>query len=143
MKILQCHSSHIDLLYQKEIEIFEFYLRDAKEDIIADVKKGCYYGLFDNNILLGYCCIHEDREEIYLNNLVVSQQYKGLGYSKTLIQFIKQYAYLQEVKKIWLHVSIKNDIALGLYNKCGFKIKETVKDFYNFNEDALLMEYVN
>lgn len=143
MKVRQLYSSHIDFIYDNECLEFPLHIQESKEDIEKDVKCGCYYGLYKNVNLLGYCCIHETREEIYLNNLVVLKEYRGLKHSEIIIQYIKYYSYLLKIKRIWLHVSVINDPAIGLYNKCGFKIKESVKDFYAENEDSLVMEYIN
>ena len=141
MKILKCNLTHLDIIYQTESKMFPIHMQETKYDLKDDIKNGYYYGFFKNEILLGYFCIYEE-EGLYLDNIVILHEYQGLGYSKTIIQYLKQYIILNNINRIWLHVSLHNDTGLGLYNKCGFKIREIVKDFYAEGEDALIMEFL-
>lgn len=49
-----------------------------------------------------------------------------------------------EVKEIYLHVQVGNDEAKSLYEGMGWKVEETVKDYYRRNldqRDAWLLKY--
>ena len=140
MKILKCTLKHLDLIYEAESILFPEDMRDTRPCLISDIKNGYYYGLFDEDILLGHFCIYL-KEGLYLSNIVIFPKYQGLNYSKIIIQYLKQYIIMNSIDRIWLHVFVQNDIAIGLYNKCGFKIKGNIKDFYALNEDALIMEF--
>lgn len=141
MKILKCNLTHLDIIYNLEITLFPPHIRETKYELMNDIKNGYYYGLFnDNNILIGYFCFYENNG-LYLNNIVITLDNKGKGYSKIIIQYLKQHIVLYSIDRIWLHVFVQNDIAIGLYNKCGFRIKGNAKDFYALNEDALIMEF--
>jgi len=140
MKILRCTAKHLDPIYNIESDLFAIHIRETKLDLLNDIKKGYYYGLFENELLIGYFCIYL-KEGLYLNNIAIKREHQGLNYSKTIIQYLKQYIIMNSIDRIWLHVSVTNDNAIGLYNKCGFKIKGNIKDFYALNEDALIMEF--
>jgi ribosomal protein S18 acetylase RimI-like enzyme len=140
MQILKCNINHLELIYELENSMFPLDIRETKSNLIADIENGYYYGLFEDNDLLGYFCVYEN-EGLYLNNIIIKSEYQGNGYSKFLILYIKNLRKENNIDRVWLHVFVQNDTAIGLYNKCGFKIKEVVKDFYALDEDALMMEF--
>jgi ribosomal protein S18 acetylase RimI-like enzyme len=140
MKIIRCTSTQLDTIYNIETNILPLYLQQNKSRIKKDIDNGYCYGLFENKLLLGYFSFYTDKG-LYLNSILILPEHQGLNYSKIIIQYLKQYIILNSLERIWLHVSIRDDITLGLFNKCGFKIKGNTKDFYCKNEDALIMEF--
>lgn len=79
--------------------------------------------------------------EAHVLNLAIAPeaQHRGLGY-KMLMHMINQ-AKQQIVQNIYLEVRYSNDVAVRLYERCGFKRMGIRKDYYetlNGREDARL-----
>lgn len=78
----------------------------------------------DDNIL-GYCLsgIKSDYYDslCWLNDLVVDESARGLGIGKRLVRETLKELKSRGNRRVLLNVSIRNDRALGLYEKTGFK----------------------
>lgn len=82
----------------------------------------------------GYLLFSETKEEceIIMIGVIPSARQQGIG-QKMLKELILK------GKKIFLEVNEKNEAALRLYRKEGFKEVGRRKKYYNGQEDALLM----
>ena len=93
-----------------------------------------------NNEIVGYILgIMQDAKHGNIASLAVSKNFRGRGIGKTLL--VKS---LVELKKSKLSVTLhcranSNPIAKTLYEKFGFIVKETLKNYYD-TEDGYLME---
>lgn len=69
---------------------------------------------------------------MYIITLGVLAPYRNLGLGSLLLQ--KSIAILRdcvpEVASVNLHVQINNEDAIRFYEKFGFKIAKTIKDYY-------------
>ncbi|CAH1765126.1 13540_t:CDS:2 [Entrophospora sp. SA101] len=84
----------------------------------------------DNNSLLPLTrilkiCIHQD--------------YRGQGLGTMILKHAIDTNKVPEKSKAELYVDVKRQVAIKLYEKFGFKIKELVKDYYQPERDAYLM----
>lgn len=96
--------------------------------------------------LIGYYQIYmASKGNLYLETLNLKPEYRGkhTGFTEHVFKEILEIAKKKHAKKISLHVSTGNKIAIDLYKRWGFKIVRTEKDFY-FSEtesnDAYYME---
>ncbi|MEB3757544.1 MAG: ribosomal protein S18-alanine N-acetyltransferase [Desulfurococcales archaeon] len=64
---------------------------------------------------------------------------RGLG-SRLLEKAIDLMKQNYGIKKVYLEVRISNEVAINLYKKFGFTIKERIPRYYRDGEDAYLME---
>lgn len=115
--------------------------KDRHADI-ANVEKyymqnGCFWCLFDNEVLIGTVAVRiidiEDKV-IELKRMFVLPEYQGKGYGRLLLDYAVSYAREQHYNKICLDTLKQFSAAQHLYRSCGFQ--ETEK--YNDNERAEL-----
>lgn len=109
------------------------------EEIIYDDKTGNYsYGYFDDGKLEGTIRItYTDGEDFYgLSFLYVNPEKWNQGIGKKLINFaLNKYGN----NKLVLNVIEKNEKAISIYNKFGFKITRFVEDDTN-DDNFFVME---
>lgn len=93
-----------------------------------------------NKILVGYAGMYNVLDEGYVYNLAVSEKFRGNKIGKKLIKNLLDYSKNKNLSFLSLEVRKSNHIAINLYQKAGFEITGTRKDFYNFpKEDGIIM----
>ena len=85
-----------------------------------------------NKILVGYAGMYNVLDEGYVYNLAVSEKFRGNKIGKKLIKNLLDYSKNKNLSFLSLEVRKSNRIAIDLYEKTGFEIIGTRKDFYNF-----------
>lgn len=98
---------------------------------------GCFWCLFDNEILIGTVAVRtidNDNKVMELKRMFVMPEYQGKGYGRLLLEHAIAYAREQQYNKICLDTRKQFLAAQHLYRSCGFQ--ETEK--YNDNERAEL-----
>jgi len=103
----------------------------AKEYITA-------IGIFFNNSLVGVCVIHKIYDEAEIRYLSIHPSYKRTGLGKRLIYQTLKECKKENIKRIFLEVSQKNQPALSFYDNLGFKTISIRKKYYKDGSDALL-----
>ena len=97
-------------------------------------------GIFLNNIIIGVCVIHKIYDEAEIRYLSVHPSYQKRGLGKKLINQIIKECKNENIKRIFLEVSIKNKQALSFYKNSGFKTIDIRKNYYKDGSDALIKE---
>ena len=97
-------------------------------------------GIYLNNSILGVCVLHKIYEEAEIRYLSVHPAYKRRGLGKKLIYEIFKECKNENIKKIFLEVSLKNKQALCFYDYLGFKTISVRKKYYKDGSDALMKE---
>ena len=97
-------------------------------------------GIYLNKSLLGVCVFHKIYDEAEIRYLSVHPSYKRIGLGKKLIYKIFKECKNENIKRIFLEVSIKNKHALSFYDNLGFKTICIRKKYYKDGSDALLKE---
>jgi len=90
------------------------------------------------NELIGYILAYlNDDNEGYIASLLILEEFRGKGLSSLLIDKVLELFIMSEcnIDKISLHVRV----TINLYSKYDFQIKDTIKKFYDKNEDAYFM----
>ncbi len=67
--------------------------------------------------------IYKERSMIYVNDLCVSEAYRGKGIGRVMFQFVIDYANKMNVDAVELDVFACNKEAVGLYESMGMKDK--------------------
>jgi len=88
----------------------------------------------------GYIIAYKFRNTAEFDSLAIDKKYRKLGMGKKLAFFMLRKFTKVGLKKAFLEVRATNKNAISFYEKMGFKIKKTIKDFYGKGEDAYLME---
>lgn len=98
---------------------------------------------FDGNKLVGYIFSFYTPFEHYIQtasicSLAVDSEYRNIGIASKLLD-LSFSSYNIKPTKIYLHVNTKNENAIKLYQKKGYKINKLVPKYYNEKEDAYQM----
>ena len=97
-------------------------------------------GIHLNKSILGVCVFHKIYDEVEIRYLTVHPAYKRRGLGKKLIYRILKYCKHENIKKIFLEVSLNNKQALRFYDYLGFNTIGIRKRYYKDGSDALLKE---
>jgi RimJ/RimL family protein N-acetyltransferase len=95
--------------------------------IEQQIQKGWhYYLLCDGFRWVGYIAIvpEPDSKTMLLSKYYIDRRYRGMGYGKESMDFIKHLCRRMNYKNIWLTVNKHNAISIKIYEKIGFT-KET------------------
>jgi len=101
------------------------------------MQNGCFWCLFDNDILIGTVAMRIldiDSKVVELKRMFVLPEYQGKGYGKLLLNYAIDYAREHQYHKMCLDTRRQFSAAQHLYRSSGFQ--ET--DKYNDNEKAEL-----
>ncbi|RJQ32141.1 MAG: ribosomal-protein-alanine N-acetyltransferase [Actinobacteria bacterium] len=93
--------------------------------------------------LVAYGGLLNIREEGHITNLAVDPLFHGQGIGKSLVYVLIKMAQAKGIKNISLEVRTTNEIAQSLYNKFGFRTVARRKNYYGYEEDALVMSVDN
>ena len=97
-------------------------------------------GIYSNNSILGVCVVHKIYDEAEIRYLSVHPSHKRRGLGKKLIYKIIKKCKKENIKKIFLEVSVKNKQALKFYDYFGFETICIRKKYYKDGSDALVKE---
>ena len=97
-------------------------------------------GIFLNNKLIGVCVFHKIDDEAEIRYLSIHPYFKRRGLGKKLIYKIFKDCKNENIKRIFLEVSLNNKQALSFYDYLGFKTINIRKKYYKDGSDALLKE---
>ena len=93
--------------------------------------------LENNNQVVGYVMLRKADSEIDIINFAIDVDFHRMGYGSLLMnEILKTF---NKSHKIFIEVSINNLAARNLYNKFEFKDISIRKNYYNYNEDAVVM----
>ncbi|MBA7521826.1 hypothetical protein ES705_13937 [subsurface metagenome] len=95
----------------------------------------------NSNEIVGFIIIIQDREDrVNLINLVISKQYQNKGYGSHLLKYtLNKIKEMNNIEVIVLNVNSKNKVAIGLYQKFGFRIVQKIESYYRQKKSAYLM----
>ena len=94
---------------------------------------------FDGKILGFYIASHVI-DEVEIFTIAVDKDYQNKGIGSKLLDHLIDRSKVNDIKKIWLEVSTKNQAGISLYKKYGFKIMGLRKNYYQkLGEDAYNM----
>ncbi len=101
-----------------------------------------YYFICLDDTAIGFLAYRPDEDCLYLSKFYLDKEYRGKGFSKEMLSFVKSAAIENGLKRIRLNVN-KNNNAIYAYEKLGFKRTGTQKkDIGNgFFMDDYIYEY--
>ena len=80
--------------------------------------------------IVGYICVRIMYEEAQVCNIAVLPEYRRQGIATALVQAMVNFSAQSNCTRCELEVNTENTPASELYQKCGFKIVGTRKNFY-------------
>ena len=94
-----------------------------------------------SNEIVGFIIVIQDREDrVNLINLLISKQYQNKGYGSHLLKYtLNKIKEMNNIEVIVLNVNSKNEVAIWLYQKFGFRIVQKIENYYRQKNNAYLM----
>jgi ribosomal-protein-alanine N-acetyltransferase len=88
----------------------------------------------------GFCAFWLVLDEIHINNVAIRPQYRGRGIGTALLHHVLAEARRLGARRATLEVRASNEAARRLYERLGFYVAATRRDYYtNPVEDALIL----
>jgi len=91
------------------------------------VKKYGWKSLYRAMVMSTLFSYKPKRDEVYLENIAVSSDYRGQGVGKQLINFLEEFTLKHQKDVLSLQVIFENERAKSLYERLGFKVTKTTK----------------
>lgn len=131
----------------KEIlEIEKNCFKDAwSMEMLADLfLSNGFYGLVavENDKICGYVAIKYVLDEGEINIVATNYESRRKGVATLLLESAEKELLLKGVKKLFLEVRRSNLNAQALYEKCGYKYVAVRQNYYQGEEDALIMSKI-
>jgi len=92
--------------------------------------------------ILGFGAIWIAVEDIHITNIVVKKNLRRKGIGKLLLDKLIEESQMLGFRVLTLEVSEKNLSAIKLYAKYGFETVGIRKNYYNDNENAIIMNKI-
>ena len=114
-------------------------LADEQENMIDRyIEKGTMYVLEDDNVKAECVVTDEGNGILEIKNIAVGPENRGMGYGKTLIDFIaSQYADEYSILQVGTGDS---PLTIPFYEKCGFVRSHKIPNFFTDNYDHPIYE---
>jgi [ribosomal protein S18]-alanine N-acetyltransferase len=94
----------------------------------------------ENNRVVGYIIFWiKFEDEGHIISIAVDKNYRRMEVGSKLVETSLNIFKKYNVKKIKLEVRVGNKGARKFYSKMGFKEEKIVEDYYDDNEDAVIM----
>ena len=120
-------------LNKKLIEDYETNLNLNFEKIFAWVESKIqnniknYQCIYFNGIKVGYYYLHDEGDMLELDDFFVFQEFQRRGIGTKVLKYIASIA-KEKNKDIFLYVFVKNQRAINLYMRNGYKIMKNIED---------------
>lgn len=130
----------IDNVYNLEKESFSCPW--SRQAFIETLEKECYdfFVVYAGDEHVATAGFTYTKPEADISNVCVKDSYRHRGIASRLLEYMIDTALGEGVNAFTLEVRCKNENAIGLYKKVGFKEEGVRKNFYtNPQDDALIM----
>ena len=93
----------------------------------------------ENKQIIGYFGFWITFDIAQITKVSIAKDFQGRKLSYLLLQGLEKRIRLAQCVNLSLEVRVSNQIAIHVYEKCGFKIESIRKNYYDNHEDAYLM----
>lgn len=132
--------SDIPYVYNEELKIFGKSLGEKtlyNEVLYNELSR--YFIVLVDGKRAGYVGSWLTEPNAEILNLFVSEQYRGLGLGKKLMDEVIGVCHKEKIEAITLEVRKSNVHAVKMYEDLGFEVSHIRKNYYADHEDAYLM----
>ncbi|MCU0641257.1 MAG: ribosomal protein S18-alanine N-acetyltransferase [Candidatus Margulisbacteria bacterium] len=119
------------------VEIERLSFKYPKPEAVFREDEHKYLVARDDEQIVGYIGIEKILDEVHIINMAIHPSYRGKGIGKRLMQHV-----LNDEEVFFLEVRVSNEAAKKVYEKYGFKVINTRKEYYADGEDALVMRRI-
>ena len=125
------------------IENQSFFEPWTKKKLLKDLEHNSFlkhYVYEEDGEVMGFLIFSYILDLVEIFTIAVAKEARSQGIGSRLLDFLMDWTFDRDVAEIWLEVSTKNDHAISLYKKYGFKIQQIRKNYYQkTGEDAYNM----
>lgn len=89
--------------------------------------------------IIGFLCYTKIYERFEIEYIYIEEKYRKKGYAHKMMNYIIAEARKKQAENITLEVSVENQKALTLYQKCGFEIVAVRKGYYKGIDGYLML----
>ena len=133
-----------DLDHVYEIEVLSFrqaYPKSLLWQLLKDKTAICLI-LESNQQVIGFAIgLLRSRKKGHIISIAIKPPYRKANYGSLLLEHLISELKEHTVSQIALEVRVSNEIALKLYKKFNFQVKEVKRRYYSDGEDAYFMIY--
>lgn len=119
------------------VEIENLSFRYPKPESVFREDEHKYLVAKDEEKVIGYIGVEKILDEVHIINMAVHPDYRGKGIGKRLMQHV-----LNDEEVFFLEVRVSNETAKNIYERYGFKVLNTRKQYYADGEDAFVMRRI-
>lgn len=113
---------HFDPIIGSRQNDYMISLFQTPEAISSQMSNGYqYYFVMSNSESIGFLAYYNEPDELYLSKFYLQKNQRGKGYSREMLEFLKDRARENHLNKITLNVN-RNNFAVTVYQRLGFKI---------------------
>ena len=141
IKLRRFSLSDLDRVMEIEKASFpdrEAWSRDYFESLYKIYPEG-FIVAENNGKIIGYTIGRPKEDLAEIVSLAVDPTWRQKGVGAKLTNFLIEHFKEKGLKEISLCVRTKNKKAISFYQKLGFKILKTIKNYYRNGDDAFLM----
>jgi len=143
IKIRKAIQEDFDAIFALEKVAFNEETEDSLKRALSS-RTFSYFVLCDEKEIMGYCAINELLGEAEILTIMVSPDYRGLGYGKMMLEKMISHAKSHGAEKLFLEVDEHNSGAINLYKSFDFKEIMRREDYYLYKDgrkaDAIIMQ---
>ena len=121
-------------------EFDDFWNTNILKEEVLNKNRKFFVVKSENGEILGFAGVLINIDFIEIMNIVVRKKYRKKGIGKELLEKLISFSKEKNFELINLEVNSKNEPAINLYKKFGFKEVGLRKKYYNNIDDAILME---
>lgn len=114
-----------------------------EEMFIEEIEKQYAYVLEIKNKIIGYVCGWKLLDEFNITNIAVASDFQRKGFGEALVQFLMSKLLDEKCFKFFLEVRESNQAAKKLYEKLGFVVIGSRKNYYHSPEEDAMVSGVN
>lgn len=99
-----------------------------------------YYGIFNDEDLLGFCGGWRVIDEYHINKIVIDKPHQNKKLGQMFLVYIMELYKTKNIKKAFIEVRESNVKAVKVYSRAGFDVIGRRENYYqNNNETAYIM----
>ena len=121
-------------------EFDDFWNTNILREEVLNKDRKFFVAKSEDGEILGFAGVLINFDFIEIMNIVVKKKYRKKGIGKELLEKIIDFSIEENFDIIDLEVNSKNEPAINLYRKFGFKEVGLRRKYYNNIDDAILME---
>lgn len=100
-----------------------------------------YFVALQDNEIVGFAGIWISVDDIHITNIVTKKSYRNHGIGTKLLEHLIEISKEKKLSALTLEVNENNEPALKLYENHHFQKIGQRKNYYNQNENAIIMTY--